>query len=105
MKIKMQKLQRQLRWAVRGKHVKMLNAASKIEDVGVGGKDADLSERAWTWTKKKGCAKIFEEITVETFSNMGKEIATQVQEAQRVPYRDKFKEKLAKIRINQANKN
>ena len=85
MKIKMQKLQRQLRWAVRGKHVKMLNAASKIEDVGVGGKDADLSERAWTWTKKKGCAKIFEEITVETFSNMGKEIATQVQEAQRVP--------------------
>ena len=37
--------------------------------------------------KKKGYEKIFEEITVETVSNMGKEIATQVQEAQRVPYR------------------
>ena len=31
--------------------------------------------------------KIFEEIIVEKFPNMGKEIATQVQEAQRVPYR------------------
>ena len=37
--------------------------------------------------KKKGYEKIFEEITHETVSNMGKEIATQVQEAQRVPYR------------------
>ena len=55
--------------------------------------------------KKKGYEKIFEEITVETVSNMGKEIATQVQEAQRVPYKDKFKEKHAKTRINQANKN
>ena len=31
--------------------------------------------------------KIFEEIIVENFPNMGKEIATQVQEAQRVPGR------------------
>ena len=31
--------------------------------------------------------KIFEEITVKNFPNMGKEIATQVQEVQRVPYR------------------
>ena len=31
--------------------------------------------------------KIFEKIIVEKFPNMGKEIATQVQEAQRVPYR------------------
>ena len=31
--------------------------------------------------------KIFEKIIVENFPNMGKEIATQVQEAQRVPYR------------------
>ena len=37
--------------------------------------------------KKKGTEKIFEEIIVENFPNMGKEIATQVQEAQRVPYR------------------
>ncbi len=37
--------------------------------------------------KKKGNEKIFEEIIVENFHNMGKEIVTQVQEAQRVPYR------------------
>ena len=35
----------------------------------------------------KGTEKIFEEIIVENFPNMGKEIATQVQETQRVPYR------------------
>ena len=35
----------------------------------------------------KGPEKIFEEIIVKNFPNMGKEIATQVQEAQRVPYR------------------
>ena len=35
--------------------------------------------------RKKGPNKIFEEIIVENFHNMGKEIATQVQEAQRVP--------------------
>ena len=37
--------------------------------------------------KKKGSEKIFEEIIVENFPNMGKEIVNQVQEAQRVPYR------------------
>ena len=37
--------------------------------------------------KKKGSEKIFEEIIVENFPNMGKEIVSQVQEAQRVPYR------------------
>ena len=37
--------------------------------------------------KKKGTEKIFEEIIVENFPNMGKEIVNQVQEAQRVPYR------------------
>ena len=37
--------------------------------------------------KKKWTEKIFEEITVENFPNMGKEIVNQVQEAQRVPYR------------------
>ena len=37
--------------------------------------------------KKKGTKKIFEEIIVENFPNMGKEIVNQVQEAQRVPYR------------------
>ena len=37
--------------------------------------------------KKKGTEKIFEEIIVENFPNMGKEIVNQVQEAQRGPYR------------------
>ena len=37
--------------------------------------------------EKKWTEKIFEEIIVKNFPNMGKEIATQVQEAQRVPYR------------------
>ena len=36
---------------------------------------------------KKGTGKIFEEIIVENFPNMGKEIVKQVQEVQRVPYR------------------
>ena len=37
--------------------------------------------------RKKGPEKIFEEIIAENFSNMGKEIVNQVQEAQRVPSR------------------
>ena len=36
---------------------------------------------------KKGYEKKFEETIVENFPNMGKEIATQVHKAQRVPYR------------------
>ena len=37
--------------------------------------------------KKKGYEKIFEEIIVENFPNMENEIVSQIQEAQRVPYR------------------
>ena len=37
--------------------------------------------------KKKGYEKIFEEMIVENFPNMVKEIVSHVQEAQRVPYR------------------
>ena len=37
--------------------------------------------------REKGPEKIFVEIIVENFPNMGKEIATQLQEVQRVPYR------------------
>ena len=37
--------------------------------------------------KKKGYEKIFEEIIVENFPNMEKEIVNQVQEVQTVPYR------------------
>ena len=37
--------------------------------------------------REKGSGKIFEEIIVKNFPTLGKEIATQVQEAQRVPGR------------------
>ena len=37
--------------------------------------------------KKKGYEKFFEEVIVENFPNMEKEIINQVQEAQRVSYR------------------
>ena len=37
--------------------------------------------------KKKGTEEIFEEIIVENFPNMGKEIVSQIQDMQTVPYR------------------
>ena len=37
--------------------------------------------------RKNGTKKIFEDIRIENFPNMGKEIVNNVQEAQRVPYR------------------
>ena len=37
--------------------------------------------------KKKGYEKIFEEIIIENFPNMGKEIVNELQEVQRVPHR------------------
>ena len=37
--------------------------------------------------RERGPEKIFEEIMVNNFPNMGQEIATKVQEVQRVPYR------------------
>ena len=54
--------------------------------------------------KRKGTEKIFEEIIVEEFPNMGKQIVNQVQEAQS-PTQDKSKEKHAKTHINQTIKN
>ena len=53
---------------------------------------------------KKGSEKIFEEIIVKNFPNMGKEIVTQVQEAQS-PIQDKLSEKETEACINQTNKN
>ena len=50
--------------------------------------------------KKKGSEKIFEEIIVENFPNVGKEIVKQIQEAQ-YPKQDKYKEKHSKTHINQ----
>ena len=50
--------------------------------------------------KKKGTEKIFEEIIVENFPNMGKEIVNQVLEAKRL----KSKEQHAKTHINQTIK-
>ena len=53
--------------------------------------------------KKKGHEKILEEIIVENFPKMGKEIITQVQETQS-PKQDKPKAKHPKTHINQINK-
>ena len=36
---------------------------------------------------EKGTEKIFEEMIAENFPNMGKELLTQIQEAQQVPYK------------------
>ena len=54
--------------------------------------------------REKRPEKIFEDITVENFPNMGKEIATQVQETQS-PRQDKHKEKHAETHSNQTDKN
>ena len=54
--------------------------------------------------KNKGHEKILEEIIVENFPKMGKEIATQVQETHRVPKRINSRQKNPKIHINQTNK-
>ena len=37
--------------------------------------------------REKGTEKIFQEIIAENFPNMGKDLVTQIQEAQRVPYK------------------
>ena len=37
--------------------------------------------------REKGTEKVFREITAENFPNMGKEPLTQIQQAQRVPYK------------------
>ena len=48
---------------------------------------SDLAAAEEEKEKKKGYEKIFEEIIVENYPNMEKEIVNQVQEAWRVPYR------------------
>ena len=53
--------------------------------------------------KKKGYKKFFEEIIVENFPSMEKEIVNQVQEAQS-PIQDKPKEKHAKAHTNPTKK-
>ena len=53
--------------------------------------------------RKKGYEKIFEEIIVENFPNMEKEIVNQFQEAQRVPHRIKPRRN-TQTHTNQTNK-
>ena len=50
--------------------------------------------------KKKEYERIFEEIAVEYFPNMEKEIANQFQEAQRVPHRINPRRNNAKTHTN-----
>ena len=54
--------------------------------------------------KNEGFEKIFEEIIVENFPNMEKEIVNQVQEVQRVPYRINSRRNMSKTHTNQTNK-
>ena len=54
--------------------------------------------------KKKDHEKILEEIITENFPKMGKEIATQVQETQRVANRINPRRNTPKTHINQINK-
>ena len=54
--------------------------------------------------KKTWHEKILEEMTVENFLKMEKEIATQVQETQRVPNRIKARQNTPNTHINQINK-
>ena len=53
--------------------------------------------------KKKGYEKILQEIIVENFPNMQKEIANQVQGGTKSPRQDEPKEKCAKTHSNQTN--
>ena len=54
--------------------------------------------------KKKGTEKIFEEIIVENFPNMGKETVSQVQEEQRVPYRINPRRNMPRHILNKLSK-
>ena len=54
--------------------------------------------------KKKEYQKNFEEIIVEYFTNMEKEIVNQVLRDTKSPLQDKSKEKHAKTHTNQTNK-
>ena len=54
--------------------------------------------------KKKGYEKIFEEIIVEHFPNMEKEISQSSPRGTKSPIQDKPKEKHAKTHTNQTNK-
>ena len=55
--------------------------------------------------EKKSSEKIFEEIIVEKFHNMGKEIVKSSPGSAESPIQDKAKEKHTKTHISQTNKN
>ena len=57
---------------------------TKIQIIRTQKKKREKKEKKKT-NKKKQSEKIFEEIIVENFPNMGKEIVNQFQEVQRVP--------------------
>ena len=53
----------------------------------------------WRREREKGPEKIFEEIIVANFPSMGKEIATEVHEAQRVPGRINQRRKMPRHKV------
>jgi len=81
-------------WLKKKKQLKILirfHSANKIDNYNRG------------MEKKKGYEKIFEEIIVENFPSMEKEIVKQVQEIQS-PIQDKPKKKHTKTHTNQAKR-
>ena len=55
--------------------------------------------------REKGTEKIFQEIIAENFPNMGKESLTQIQEAQRVPYKINPRRNHPMTHTNQTDQN
>ena len=55
--------------------------------------------------REKGTEKIFQDIIAKNFPNIGKEPLTQIQEAQRVPYKINTKEEYTKTHIHQTDQN
>ena len=73
--------------AERKKELKEMRTASETSGTMLNTPTFESQESQKKKTKKKDHEKILEEIIVENFPKMGKEIITQVQETQRVPHR------------------
>ena len=83
---------------------RMKRKENNLRDLWDNVKHPDLQIIGVPEDKKKGHEKILEEIIVEKFPKMEKEIATQVQETQRVPNRIKARQNTPSTHINQINK-
>ena len=90
--------------AEQNKEKRMKRIEDSLRDLSDNNKCANIWIIGVPEEREKGPEKIFEEIIIENFPNLGKEIATQVYEAQS-PVQDKSKEKHTKTHSNQTGKN